>query len=290
MKKILLAGIFYAISTTLLSQYILTIGEVFDFNVNDEFHIQDLAGLPRAHKINVLEKTYSAQKDTVFYKMFYEYYYSEYNMKTNQLDYYFNSSNEELYYTNLDSSIFTFHYLTEAPQDSTHYFKFDSLIYNDTKLCNRLINGFRRVDGDFEPNTNQIEYGEGLGKTYHYTVDGSSGSGGMPDWEYKLVYYIKNGFECGTPDGRLNSLEYKSGENQVFCVFPTVVQEQITIKASNSGNSYNICIVDLSGKITFEAVNLNGEELLNDENLVRGLHMVVISSGRNVYTTKIIKE
>jgi len=278
-----------AITLKIQCQEILTIGEVFDFAINDEFHINDIAGMPRAYKMIIKEKNYSTHADTVFYKVHYERYSTEYNPQTNQLDYYFSTSDGNLSYTHLDSSIFTFHYLSKLPEDTTEYVEFDSLIYIDTILCNSQINGFKRKDGDFEPTINQIEFGKGLGKTYDYSEDGSSGND-FPDYQLKLVYFKKDGFECGTPDGRLNVIENSNIKQPQFEVFPTLVDDQITIRTNEHGTKYDIWFYDLTGKIVQKEYNLYGHRSINLSMIPQGMYILFIRSRDATYSIRFIKE
>ena len=284
MKKILLTILFSTFAITVMCQEILTIGEVFNFNIQDEFHITNLWGFPNGHKATVTDKWYSDTNDSVYYSIDYEKYHSEYD---DELEIHYSTSSEVVMYTNLDSSIFTYHDLAELPEDSSLFFKYDSLIYIDSILCNRQINGFDRQDGDFESTYAHFEYGKGLGVTYQKEITSYIGE---PDWEYKLVYYKKDGLECGTPDGYLTSIESSVGTDSRFEVYPTIVQNWVYVKDINSSNLYEISLIDLSGSTLITVTNLSGDYSLNLEGIPSGLHIIMIQSNKSIFTKRIIKE
>lgn len=287
MHKILLTILFSTIAFTAICQEILTIGEVFDFNIHDEFHITNFAGLPNGYKATISDKWYSDTNDTVHYSIEYEKYHSEYNGQTNELDYYYTTSSEIVNYTNLDSSIYSYHPLAELPKDSSLYFRYDSLIYTDSILCYIQINGFDRQDGDFESSYAHFEYGKGIGITYQKEITSWNGE---PDWEYKLVYYMKNGMECGTPDWHFASVERSVGTNSRFEIYPTIVQNWLSINDLNPYQPYEIRIIDLSGSTLVKETNLFGDYSLNVEGIHPGLYVVMIQSQKTMITKQIIIE
>lgn len=287
MIKKSLAILFSTMAITANCQEILTIGGVFDFNIQDVFHITNLYGLPNGYKSTITDKWYSADQDTVYYAVTIDKYSSQYNSQTEELDYNYNSSSEVLSYFNLESSIYNLNNLTRYPEDSTLVFSYDSLIYIDTTLCNVQINGFSRSDGDFEPRYSHREYGKGLGLTYQKDITAWHGE---PDWEYKLVYYVKDGVECGIPDWHLNKVTTNDFNNLRFEIYPTNVKDKIFINDSNPTIPYEIRLIDISGRIQIEMSNLFGNYSLNLEGIVSGVYVVVIQSDKLTVTERIIKE
>ncbi len=284
MNKILLAILVSTFAMTAMCQEILTIGEVFDFNIHDEFHITNLYGLPNGHKATISDKWYSDTNDKVYYSIDYEKYYSEYN---DDLEFHYSTSSEEVIYTNLDSSIYTLNNLTKYPEDSTFVFSYDSLIYIDTALCDAQINGFSRKDGDFEPSYGHHEFGKGLGLTYRKDITAWHGE---PDWEYKLVYYKKNGLECGTPDSYITSIERSVGTDSRFEIYPTIVENWVYVKAINPSSPYEIRLINLSGSMVAKVTNLSGDYSLTLEGITSGIYIIVIQYNKSIITKRIIKE
>lgn len=268
-------------------QDILSIGEVFDYNIQDVFHITNLQGLPNGFKSTINDKWYAKDLDTVYYEIIKEMYSSEYNTLTNELDYHYSTSSEVLSYYHLDSSIYTLNNLTRYPGDSAIIFSYDSLIYIDSSLCNVQINGFSRSDGDFEPRFAHHEFGKGLGLTYQEDITAWPGE---PDWEYKLVYYEKDGTGCGTPDWHLDKVASSNFTNLRFDLYPTIAQNRIFIVDSSPGIPYKIRLVDISGKAQTEVTNLSGNYSLNVEGIGSGIYFIVIQSDKLVITKRFIKE
>lgn len=287
MKKILLTILIGTLAFAVNCQGILTIGEVFDFDVDDEFHISNLFGLPYGYKMTISDKWFSDNHDSVYYFVTKDRYYSMYNDQTGLLDYYYDTFSEVLSYTNLDSSIYTFHYQAEFPEDSSLFFKYDSLIFIDSSLCNKQINGFDRQDGDFESTYAHFEYGRGLGITYQMEITGHTGE---PDWEYKLVYYIKDGLECGTPDRHLNNIRSSGASTSQFEVYPTIVKNWVYVKDINQCNPYEISLINLSGCTLTHVTNLSGDYSLNLEGFSSGLYIIVIQYNKSIFSRRIIKE
>lgn len=290
MKKILSLILFGTLTLATNCQEILTIGEVFDFSVGDEFHTTNLAYFPNGTKSTITKKWNSPSNDTVYYEVTEDHYYTEFNMDTDEFDYYYRSLSHVWEYTNLDSSIYTYHYLAKAPTDSAQYFEYDSLNFISSRLCNKLINGFLRIDGDFEPMRTQIEYGKGLGKTYHYDLDGSSGSG-HPDWEYELVYYNKDGIKCGTPDWRLTGIVDDFENQSIFEVYPTLVRDWVKIEANRLEEYYDVRIVDISGRNLVTKLSLTKDNTITLTGFDPGIYIVIVTQSNQVrYFKRIIKK
>lgn len=287
MKKILLTILIGTLVVAVNCQGILTIGEVFDFNVDDEFHITNLAGLPSGYKATISDKWMSEYQDTVYYLVIKDNYYSNYNDQTGLADYYYKTYSEVLSYSNLDSSIYTLNYLIEYPEDSSLVFSYDSLIYFDTTLCDAQINGFSRRDGDFEPPYHHHEFGKGLGLTYQEDITGWHGE---PDWVYKLVYYVKDGIKCGIPDNHLTRIERDFDANSRFEVYPTIAKNWIIVKDIKQGIPYEISLINLSGSQLAKETNLSGDHSLNLEGIPSGLYIIMIQSHKSIFMERIIKE
>ena len=79
----------------------------------------------------------------------------------------FTTDTNTVSYTNLDSSIFTYHIHLRYDSLIKYYgtspfFYYDSIIEYSINQCNHFINGFRCSVGDFEPLHYHFEYGQGL--------------------------------------------------------------------------------------------------------------------------------
>ena len=93
------------------SQNKLTVREVYDFDINDEFHYSEsLTNItpspPGAYRYIILYKYFSKANDTVFYVRSTNGYTTSVNWSPSpHLDYSFYSSEQTIFYTNLDSRI-----------------------------------------------------------------------------------------------------------------------------------------------------------------------------------------
>jgi hypothetical protein len=194
------------------AQDTLKVGQVFDFEIGDEFHyMEDVSYYNpfvayKLDRITILDRRYSPGGDTLFYRRQIEGYTQNMIPSTGpypyEMRYYFHSSEDELKYTNLDSTIFWFlaeghfSYLKDYNHGEHGFEVSDSMVYESGEFCQRTINGYQF--SDFTLN-DRFELGEGLGITYLST-------------EYeecqchtelrKLQYYRKGNDSCGTPDYR----------------------------------------------------------------------------------------
>jgi hypothetical protein len=112
------------------SQENLTIGEVFDFEINDEFHyeiLQRFTSYPEGERILVTDKYYSADSNTVTYIFSRNGYSSWFEDEPEpHLEYSFWNDTKSESYTSLDSSIYHFEL----------YMRYDTnAIHNEAKLC-----------------------------------------------------------------------------------------------------------------------------------------------------------
>ena len=104
--KIILILNFLLFTICISAQEILTIGEVFDFEIGDIFQYKSELNYEPANasRITILDKTFSADNDTVFYTKRRNYY----NMYNFDGTYTFQNDTISSFYTNLDSSILSY--------------------------------------------------------------------------------------------------------------------------------------------------------------------------------------
>jgi hypothetical protein len=200
---------FLIVNIHIQAQRILTVREVFDFDVNDEFHYHDVADefydfFPNAERIKILDKYYSSNQDTLFYKYQNRSYYSEQvNEPEPHIEQFFSVDTLLVSYTNLDSAIFLMQerfIYDSLVKNSYQGWSYDTIITTSSypDLCDILINGFEYFDSDFEPNVYFYYYGEGIGLTRYVLAVSPSGPNFAID--NRLYYYKKGNETCGTPD------------------------------------------------------------------------------------------
>src|SRR5947207_2745036 len=106
MKKLLLILLFFFNLSLLHAQNLMTVREIFDFNINDEFQWRGSynGGPPAVQRIKIIGKYFSSGNDTIFYIEQYNNYNSYFNCcPTPHLDYTFYNGTDTVSYSNLDS-------------------------------------------------------------------------------------------------------------------------------------------------------------------------------------------
>jgi len=173
----------------LSAQEILTVGQIFGFNVNDEFQFKGngWGQPPNADRFKIVGKYYSPDNDTVFYVRYHNSYAS--CVVNDSLIYSYWTETDTVFYTSLDSLVTETNYW--RPYDSI-----DTIIEYSEQYCDSLVNGFCYAVNPFEPVYLSTIYGKGLGmvKDYYYNPTACE------MFDNILFYYKRNGIGCGTPD------------------------------------------------------------------------------------------
>lgn len=278
MKKTLFALLIFGLNFSITGQELMTIREVFNFEIGDKFQIKGTADNepPNADRIEIIEKYYSVNEDTLSYIRFHDSYLTY--VENGELQYYFWTKTDTVSYTNLDSSIVYFDL----------GFQLNQYVENSSALCDSLINGCAYESGPgFENDYYINEYGKGLGKTYAYYY---SGQGLAVFWRNSLFYYKKGGFECGVSDtltvgiGEINSQEFK------FTIYPNPATSVINIKNGTQFDFFHCIITNSMGQIILSE-QLNGtQNKLNINHLENGIYFLQIMSGNHITIRKFIKE
>jgi hypothetical protein len=276
------------IGVKIYPQDILTIGEVFDFNIGDEFHIKSnlQSQPPNALRLKVIEKSYSQDNDTVFYKIARNNYTSTfYNEPEPHIEYSFTKDTVENYYTKLDSSIFTFyshlHYDTIA-KNYDSYFTYDSILENSEDFCDLLVNGYECGLGDFEPNIYKYKFGKGIGLIGEFFMEGMSG--GNPTIDNSLFYYKKHNGACGTPDNT-TSIQ-KNDLTDIIKIYPNPVDDILNIELTNN-EKVIFRLFDSNGKLHVEKLIENNDNI-NVSRLAEGLYFLNFQLKNGQINRKII--
>jgi hypothetical protein len=281
----------------LLSQDVLTIREVFDFNINDEFHFIDNEGIrpPNAERIKVIEKYTSVNNDTIFYKLYYDTYSSVYHEKIDDLVYHFGTSNKDVYYTNLDSSVYCYYdflnynkLLEQQMSDSSFIFDYDSIQYLNEELCDAQVDGVWARIGEFEPNYFHAEFCKGLGIIFDEYVELSSGSS-LPLYSKKLFYYKKGNLSCGVPDSTTNTGLHGQYVVDEIGIYPNPTSERITIISSDNPKSKLVTLSNISGQILIRSRMSDNFLTMDLSTLKPGIYFLSVSMDTKLITRKIIK-
>ena len=281
MKKSFLALLIFGISFTTNGQNLMTIGEVFNYEIGDEFQITGTADNqpPNADRIKIVGKYFSPNSDTLFYIRYHNSYYTEVIWGDNPyLEYHFWTKTDTVFYTNLDSSLV---YYDQGFEESQY-------IKNSPALCDSLINGCSYDIGPGYENDVVInEYGRGLGQTYAYYYAYQANAS---LWRNTLFYYKKGGDECGVPDSTTVGINEETTTNQKFSIYPNPVKSTLIVENNNQSEFYEYKIMNLTGKIILKSKFRGKQNKINIEYLRNGLYFLYINTKEYTVINKFVKK
>ncbi|GIV27013.1 MAG: hypothetical protein KatS3mg027_0827 [Bacteroidia bacterium] len=270
---------------TSFSQSMLKVRDVFDFDINDEFHHKTLNIPPNKIRIKIIGKYFSSNNDTVFYIRQYNNYWSTAVMTpTPHLVYGSSIGIDTVFYTNLDSLMDA--YFNTLTNDSCNYYH-DTLFYSAT-YCNALI--YEQSYSEhfcFEGTYGTNRYGKGLGMVeYHYAFPAQ-----FYYVDQIMTYYKKGNIECGEPDtASFVSVDEYSFTSSIN-ISPNPFNKQTTIISALPLNNATIYIENNLGQIVRIFHNINGSEIIiSRENLSDGIYYlkIVDKNGFIISAKKII--
>ena len=280
MKNALLTLIVLGLSLSLSGQELMTIGEVFNFEINDEFHFSSsLNGQPpNADRITIIDKYYSTNGDTVNYVESHDSYWTTINYEPPYLTYHFWTDTVTVKYFDLDSSIY---YYDIGFQDDT------SIFYSEY-YCDSLVNKCEYyIGGSFEPDFYRNSYGRGIGQVGEYLEYGGVMD---PAVNTDLFYYKKNGVECGTPDSTTVGIRNKNERSSKFEIYPNPVKSKVFIRSNNSIENFEIFLFNSSGRQIYHHAFFGDKNEINMKNSDPGIYFLEIINDIEIQTFKIIKE
>lgn len=216
-------------------QDLMTIREVFDFEIGDVFHLRGESDSepPNADRITITGKYYSYLEDTLFYIRYHDSYYTT----IEPLEYHFWTKTDTVFFTYLDSTLT--HY------NQFEYFDFDS--YYSNLFCDSLINTFETIVFDPSSPSDRLKqnFGRGLGITKNFKYNGI---GQTTDYNKFLFYYKKSSGSCGNPDTTVSIGDVLlTGKN--IEIFPIPTKRYLTIRSLNPNMVFKtIQLFDFSGR------------------------------------------
>lgn len=274
-------------SAEVKSQTTLTIGQVYDYNINDQFHYYTYGVSPNATRFTVTDKQFSALNDTVTYVRHFDNYSTQIiSDPSPHLEYFFDSYTDTLSITNLDSFI-SDQFSTWTTNDSLGDW-FNDSSYISSQWCGILIYEYSACLGcNFEGNSYQGQYGQGVGliKQIH-----QSPAWPQIDYQYYLKYYKKGTVSCGTPD--LTTVGIKEPLKKVadFFIYPNPVESTFTLQNESPNDNFQCSLQNILGQ-TIMTINLSGEtNKIDISRFERGIYQLIIMTGDKISTIKIIKE
>ncbi len=250
----------------------LTVGEVFDFDINDEFRTERTfpSGPPNAFRMKIIGKYFSAMNDTVFYvRSFNNYYSTVVSEPEYHLEYSYSIFTDTMYYTDLDGNLLC------PEMDTTCVSIFD------TTICGVPANGY---DRSFFDSASGAIYGKGLGTVKTYEVDGGIPSGSIV---YELVYFKKDTIECGTPDN--TSIAWNTSPPSIAAISPNPFTDALTILFPAGHPLYEILVLDATGRQVVQGESTGSTEFAISGLANKGLYIVQIKAGSTNYTLRAVK-
>jgi len=279
MKLITLIILLLSIDSFTAQSY-LTIGEVFDFNINDEFHYTRENQPSNGERITVIDKYYSINSDTVFYTLHHDIYnvIPDYSVSPPGSIYVFDTIIDTIFYSNLNMPIY---YLW--PQNDPEFVFYDSIKEFDTNFCDIEMNSYYIQQYSFEPSWFKRSYGRGIGITLDYWHYQGNGVSQFPVWE-RMIYYKKDSMSCGSPDLTSLGLINLSGQKDFF-IYPNPSDRIISIE-NTSSQKINIKVFNATGELKYKEQNISSE--IDLSNLSNGIYILEIEKNSQLYYERLI--
>lgn len=286
MKSVLLI-VFLISSIYACAQEPLTIGKVFDFEIGDKFQYKrNTGGDPgNASRLTILDKYYSAEKDTVFYTINRS-YYNRYNSDGS-----YNFEHDTIYqfYTNLDSSILS--YRPELSYDSIVSLNkdwiniediyYDTIVEFDPNFCNKITTEIRI--GLYWFQSERHIWGEGLGLVKRFIDTEEDPSGYVEN--YYLFYFKKSNCEFGSPD--LTDISENIDNNELVRIFPNPANNFVNVDIlANYSGPIHIGLYDLTGRLLKYEMNLSSVSF-DVGYLSKGIYIITIEHRKFKITQKL---
>ena len=297
-----------ALSFSLSTAHLMTIGEIIDFNIGDEFGSgQSCSGfLSTVTLLTVLDKYFSSALDTVFYHFKREVSAPTFVQFPNPHIVYSYSIDTAVYeqITNLNQLVCTTmpgenglidsitatlpdqnppQYLMDY-NDSNYYCGLMSYTFNPGPyfLTNDCVSYYT-----FESHFTISRCIQGCGCYTTYTVDNSA----LPpvNCSGDLFYIHKGSFVCGTPPNMalgLSNIE----SNKEIDIYPNPATNEFTISNGQlaNGNAVTIKIIDVTGNLIYNTTSTNQKTEVSTKDFAPGIYFVQIQTPDFVETKKLV--
>ncbi len=277
----------------------LTYGEVFDFNIGDEFHSEeDYSGLsgpsPKFVRTVIGKNTWAA--DSIQYVFYRENTWTVIQNYTSTT--YHSAAPETLMVYQLDSMIFN-----EYPKEPFHNFPMISsydMDFHHLGSCRPLeiqyINGLYIYNTDslfypmpFEATTTSREWINGNGE-----YDGSGSLIYMYYFQYYLSFSKKGIDSCGFP---LNvGIQDQNSNQNSISIYPVPSSSEIHLNYfSNADQKISLSIKNIEGKELFQIQNISMNLGKNDfpielSALANGMYFLEIRDNSGLHAIKFLKD
>lgn len=265
-----------------LGQTMLTLRQVYDFQLNDEFQYRVLNVPPNAMRYTITGKRTSANNDTVVYTRSFNNYYATVVMNPQpHLVYTFQSGIDSVMYYSLDSAI----EVKGWPVDSCA--SFSDTLYNSATYCGVDVYEWTGSIGMcFEGQTTNEIFGRGIGRAWHRFYYPAQ----FVDDQLELFYYKKDslGIICGAPDSTTMSVKQAVVKGLQFSVYPNPVATRLTIATDGLSKPAHFSIIDVTGK---EVLNRSAERertVIDLSAYPEGIYFLKFVHGADVLYKKLV--
>lgn len=257
---------------------LLTVGEVFDFEIGDQFQYRGSATgqPPNAERIDITGKYYSTSNDTVFYVRYHHSYSSTIIYENGQpvINYSFYNYTDTVNYTSLTEPISS--YDDGFLQNWVNYIL-------SVGFCDSTFNGYRGTSGQgFEDNIWFREYGKGLGQVRDYYYDGT---GGISTLNNQLFYYKKGNETCGIPDV-VNTDNIPISKE--LSLYPNPAKDVVSFNIDKEVN-VTFAIWNMTGRQIQSGKAHQGLNTIDIKNLSPGVYFLKLGTEREVKVLKFVK-
>jgi len=269
----LLALIFICFTSFSFCQTRLTVREIYDFQVGDEFHY-DQYYQPTGYRNIILDRKLSNKGDSLTYLIHrdhYEYYSGKYT---------FTHDTQTVVFTNLDAFIDDVS-LLKYKKDSCH--PFNDSFFKSIKYDVPVYGYEHKERCVFEGKRIEEEFGLGIGFTKFAIHDAQ----GPYRWQEDLKYYKKGTVKKGLPTPFSLDLKKIGWPYQTINVFPNPVHNKLEL-SKVFGSDSRITVTDCLGKSSF--TDFPYSTGLNVSDLPAGLYYFTLLNGENVYKGRFVKE
>jgi hypothetical protein len=275
------------------SQNLLTIGEVFDYDIGDEFHYRDWSEPLEAdfeynyQKVKIIDKV-KYDMDSVVYNQIVTNYKLPFGYDFNPEDLYItNIDTQNIQFAHLDSSLSHYDYLykmdTTKSEDLMEIYLKDTVFQSVDYLCGKWINGIEYLIswGEYDHFTRY--YGEGLGLVYsslHYAEDGKG-------YLLREMNYYKKGQEvCGNAYIPLSIQNIETN----FKIYPNPVQNELIIQLNTKGEKIECNLFDIIGKNVKSWKLYSANNFFDVSDLKVGSYILILKTNEFVISEMIIKQ
>ncbi|NOR87003.1 MAG: T9SS type A sorting domain-containing protein [Bacteroidales bacterium] len=255
--------LFLSLANISFAQEYPTIGEIYDYDIGDIFHISEIyeygeSGIQYIEStyknIEVLDKYYSLNEDTVYYDLFIK--------------------KQEIYGEDSSYMYYVEYYPTIWISDLEAIKSGDTLIENPD-----LYNGRKTVQtsGEYISGPDEDSWSDtwtvGCGNTYHYHNSWSWGSMQSHIHTDQLVYYKKGEEEWGEEQIIVGIQEISNRSD--IKIYPNPVSNQLNVSiADNFGEFKRIYIYNANGKLVISNPISSSNMIVDVSSLINGIYFV----------------